>query len=221
MMNGIKWSIALAAVLALGAPQAQASVTVLTFEGLTNLESVDNFYNGGLGGSGSGPGTNYGVSFSSNSLALISDTAGGTGNFDANQLPSPSTALFFLSGGAATMNVAAGFDTGFSFYYAAINYSGSIKVYDGLNATGNVLATLTLPVTPSVPYPRFQPLVPIGVTFAGVAKSVDFGGTQNQVIFDDITLGSDIPGTVPEPSALVLGAIGLAGLVGLGRRRGA
>jgi hypothetical protein len=218
-MNRIKLSFALTALLALGSTQAKASVTVLTFEGLQNLESVNDFYNGGLGGNGSGPGTNYGVTFSSNSLALISDQAGGNGNFDADQLPSPVTGLFFLSGGAATMNVAAGFDTGFSFYYSAINFSGAITVYDGLNGTGNVLATLNLPVTPADPAGRFQPFAPIGVTFAGTARSVDFGGTVNQIVFDNITLGSGTPGTVPEPSTLVLGAIGLAGLVGLSRRR--
>jgi hypothetical protein len=206
-------------MLALGSTQAKAGVTVLTFEGLQNNEAVNEFYNGGLGGNGSGPGANYGISFSSNSLALISKQAGGTGNFDADQLPSPVTALYFLSGGAATMNVAAGFDTGFSFYYSAINFSGEIKVYDGLDGTGNVLATLNLPVTPSPDYPLYQPLVAIGVTFDGVAKSVDFGGTVNQILFDDITLGSGTPGTVPEPSALVLGAVGLVGLVGLSRRR--
>ncbi len=218
MLNPMKWVIALTAVLAIGSTQAMAGVTVLTFEGLKNLESVDNYYNGGLGGDGSGPGSNYGISFSSNSLALISDTVGGTGNFDASALPSPSTGLFFLSGGAATMNVAAGFDTGFSFYYSAINVAGSIKGYDGLNATGNVLATLTLPTTPSIPGGRFQPLVPIGVAFAGTAMSVDFGGSANQIVFDNITLGTDNP-AVPEPSALVLGAIGLVSLVGFNRRR--
>jgi hypothetical protein len=59
---------------------AQSTVT-LTFEGLGNFEPVSQFYNGGTGGNGSGPGTNYGISFSPNSLALIDSDAGGTGNF--------------------------------------------------------------------------------------------------------------------------------------------
>ena len=174
---------------------------VLTFEGLGNQETVDDFYDAGTGGSGSGPGPDFGVVFSSNALALIDADAGGTGNFGGE--PSPSTGLFFLTGPAATMNVAAGFTTGFSFFYSAISNPGSITVYDGLNATGNVLATLALPLTANngAPDPtgQFSPLVPIGVAFTGTALSVDFGGTVNQIVFDDITIGSQTPGSTPTP----------------------
>jgi hypothetical protein len=175
---------------------AEGGTIVLTFEGLGDQEAVNEFYNGGTGGNGSGPGQNYGVEFSDNSLSIIDQDAGGSGNFGGE--PSPSTILFFLSGKAATMNVAAGFTTGFSFYYSAINNPGTIRVYDGLNATGNVLATLDLPTTPAggAPDPTgdFSPLVPIGVTFSGTAHSIDFGGTVNQVGFDNITIGSGTPG---------------------------
>ncbi len=41
------------------------------------------------------------------------------------------------------MNVASGFTTGFSFYYASA-MAGTVTVYDGLNATGNVLATIPI-----------------------------------------------------------------------------
>src|SRR5690242_20191664 len=105
------WAAVVGSLLFL-AGQARAAVVVLDFEGLQNLEAVNNFYNGGTGGNGSGPGTNYGIEFSTNSLAIIDADAGGSGNFGHE--PSPDTILFFLSGGAATMNVAAGFDTGFS-----------------------------------------------------------------------------------------------------------
>ena len=101
-------------LLAAGAMPAFAQSTVtLTFEGLGNFEPVSQFYNGGTGGNGSGPGTNYGISFSPNSLALIDSDAGGSGNFGGE--PSPDTVLFFTSG-TAVMNVPAGFATGFSFY---------------------------------------------------------------------------------------------------------
>ncbi len=171
---------------------------LLDFEGLGNQEAVLEFYNGGNGGNGSGPGTNFGVSFSSNSLAIIDADAGGTGNFGGE--PSPDTILFFLDpgqGGAATMNVPAGFEVGFSFFYSAISNPGIVRVFDGLDGTGNLLASLNLPLTPAngAPDPtgQFSPLVPIGVTFSGVARSVDFGGTVNQVGFDNITLGSGTP----------------------------
>ena len=119
---------------------AHATTTVLTFEGVGNTASVNDFYNGGTDSLGNS-GVNYGINFTAQSLGLIDSDAGGTGNF-ANE-PSASTIVFFLTGGAATMNVAAGFDTGFSFFYSAFQ-DAFVKVYSGLNGTGALLATLNL-----------------------------------------------------------------------------
>lgn len=206
-------------------PAAQAKTShnnvVLDFEGLEDLETVEDFYNGGTGGNGSGPGTNFGISFSSNALAIIDQDAGGTGNFGGE--PSPDTILFFLTGTGAVMNVSGGFQNGFSFFYSAVNNPGQIVVYDGPDATGNVLATLNLPITPSDggdPTGTFSPLEPVGVSFSGTAMSVDFGGTINQIGFDNITLGSATPGGAPavdnEPSEIpFLPAFGLLLMGGL------
>lgn len=173
---------------------ATAQTKVLDFEGLGNFEPINQFYNGGTGGNGSGPGVNYGISFSSNSLAIIDSDAGGGGNFGGE--PSPDTVLFFQTG-TALMNVPAGFTTGFSFYYSAVNSPGIVVIYDGANATGNVLATINLPTTPNngAPDPTgsFSPFVPVGVSFSGTARSVDFGGTVNQIAFDNLTLGRATP----------------------------
>lgn len=203
-------------LLAASAGQSNAAAIVLDFEGVGNVQSVNNFYNGGTDSAGNS-GTNYGIAFTSASLGLIDSDAGGTGNI-ANE-PSGQTVLFFLNGSAAQMNVASGFTNGFSFSYAAFQPS-LVKVYDGLNGTGNVLASLALPATSFAncngdPNGQACAWDSIGVTFAGTAKSVDFGGSANQVAFDNITIGSEIVGggAVPEPAtwAMMIGGFGAAG----------
>lgn len=122
--------------------------------------------------------------------------------------------MFYVTGSAATLNYAPGFDTGFSFYYASLGAS-SVTVYDGLNATGSVLATLTVPATPN-PYYVWSP---IGVSFSGTAKSIDFGGAANFNGFDNITFGSATPtdnSVVPLPASVWTGMALLAAL-GAGR----
>jgi hypothetical protein len=72
----------------------------------------------------------------------------------------------------------------------SFSQSGSVGVFDGLNGTGNQLAFISL--CPNAgPCPgcsgQFCPFSPVGVAFAGVAKSVSFAGVANQIVFDDIT----------------------------------
>lgn len=155
---------------------------IIDFEGLGNQSTILDAY------------AACGVVFSADALALIDSDAGGGGNF-ANE-PSPNTTMYFTSSSQATLNFPAGMTQGFSFHYTAINKSGFIKVYSGENRTGDLLATLDLPVTPSLgqgdPNGTFDNWQKIGVTFNGVAKSIDFGGTANQIGFDNITLGSAV-----------------------------
>ena len=183
-----------------------ASVT-MTFEGLTEWEEVGDYYNGGYGydyNTGlpeSGPGENYGVYFlpEGKIIASIDADAGGEGNFGGE--PSPSTAIWFQQGGA-WMNVPSGFIGSLSFYYSNPNNASRIYIYDGLDKTGNLLATLDLPKTPynGAPDPTggLSPFVPASVSFSGIAKSVDFGEEANSAYIDDIkiTLNSPPP---PEP----------------------
>jgi len=198
------------------ASTAYASVT-MSFQGLGNLEPVDNYYNGGFGGSGSGPGPNYGVVWGSDSLALINSSSGGTGN-TGNEPSGGNTCLIFLSGAGDIMDVAAGFTTGFSFYYSAPYYPGSVTVYSGLDGTGTQLAYLSLATTPAGPpgenYSIWQP---IGVTFSGTAESAIFSGTANYIAFDYVTLGASSP-SVPEPATILLLGSGLVGLAALKKR---
>jgi hypothetical protein len=209
-MDIAKFAAASALALAC-AGAAHANVISLNFVGLQNLEPIDNYYNGGTGGFGSGPGPNYGITFGSSSLAIISVDNGGTGNF--NGAPSD-TVAFFLSGPGDVMDVAGGFTTGFSFYYSAVVYPGSVSVFSGLDGTGTELATINLAVTPSgggICNTSYCPWFPTGVTFAGTAESVVFGGSANFIGFDAITLGSSTPG-VPEPSTWAMMLLGVAGL---------
>ena len=212
-MNIIKNAAVMAASAAAFTGVALADVIVLDFEGLDNLEAVDGFYNGGTSENGNA-GTDYGIEFSADTLAVIDSDAGGTGNF-GNE-PSPDTIMFFLSGEQAIMNVAAGFEDGFSFFYTSLTEDAFVNVYSGLDGTGDILATLMLGPTGSDcsgdPTGQFCNFEAIGATFAGVAMSVAFGGVADQVGFDDITFGSAIPGgEVPVPGAFVLMGTVIAG----------
>jgi len=218
-----KTFLVLALTLVFGAVAAHAGTIVLTFEGLGDEAQVLNYYAGGFDSFGNGPGPNYGITFGSDSLSIISQAAGGSGNFDG--APTMPTVLFFLTGPGDIMNVPAGFTTGFSFYYSAAFNPGSVSVYSGLDGTGSLLAMLALPVTgdgttfgpPCSGLYNFCPWDPIGVAFSGTAMSVNFSGTANQIGFDNVTLGSASP--VPEPGTLVMFGSGVVGLGSLLRRK--
>lgn len=212
---------ALTLVVLLGvAIGAHANVITLTFTGLADQEPIDNYYNGGLGGFGSGPGPNYGIVFSSDSLAIISVLDGGTGNFSNVPPPATDTIAFFLNGVGDLMDVAAGFTTGFSFYYAAAaGIGGSVDVYSGLDGTGTDLAHLDLPPNGSFcGVEAYSCWSEVGVSFPGAAESVVFSGSANYIGFADITLGSSQVNT-PEPGSLLLLGSGVLGLAGVMRRK--
>lgn len=224
--------IALAAVASM-ALSVSAQAQVLDFENIAssypsgNNTLVQGFYNGGTSSAGTS-GTNYGIEFSSNALAICLNTPGvSCSNTSRGGLGNPSSArggLFFLTGSETYMNRNAGFMNGFSFFYSAANTGGSFSVWSGLNGTGDLLASLSLGTTPSTCGSEYSagfcPFVAAGVNFAGVAKSVTFAGAANQIVFDDVTFGNSKPGvSVPEPASAALLAAGMAGLVGVARRR--
>ncbi len=202
-----------------------ADVIVLDFEGAGNNAQLLSFYNGGKDSKGLS-GNDYGIQFSSNALTLRDKDIGGSGNF-ANE-PSPDTVMFFITG-PAILNYASGFDTGFSFFYSA-KYAATVYVYDDLNATGNLLASINVlrQYTDNCsgdPTGTYCNWTPVGASFEGLAKSVRFGGTVQHTGYDNVTFGSATPGGVeqklmfqasaiqlPEPSTWTIFALGLIGL---------
>lgn len=214
-------TIAASALLA-ASSAANADVIVLDFEGVGDGAAINEFYNGGTDSLGNS-GVDYDISFGSNALGIIDADAGGGGNI-ANE-PSPDAVMFFLTG-TAILNYMPGFDTGFSFFYSS-STAAQVFVYDGLNATGNVLATLNLSAQfndncVGDPNGQFCNWTAVGATFAGTALSIDFGGTVNQTAYDDVTFGSAVagenPGEIPEPAGYALLALGL-GLLAKSRKR--
>ena len=215
------WLFAASAALALcAASAAGASTVVLDFAGVANPSNdafVNGYYNGGTSSDGNS-GTNFGVAFSPNALAI--------NNYSGCCEPDSPTKgiLYFLEGASVNINVAAGFDTGFSFFYSSAAVS-NVSVWSGVDGTGTLLGTLSLAGQNNAncgagaiyPYCNWSP---IGVSFAGIAQSINFAGAANFVAFDDITFGSATAGGgVPEPAAwaLMIAGMGLAG--GALRRR--
>lgn len=227
--------IAMGLAIAGLAGTASAKAFVLDFEGASDWSRLLDFYNGGTDTGGrSGP--NHGIRFGHNALTAVDRDAGGNGNF-ANE-PSASTVLVFLDG-SAVLNYSPGFVEGFSFFYTSRDFA-RVSVYSGVDLTGELLGNLWLRPQntangcqgdprggPDDPLGQFCNWDPVGVSFDGVARSIDFSGTVNQVAFDNITFGAAlpillppvVPVPVPEPTTLSLCLVGLAAGAMVARKR--
>ena len=220
--------LAATTVVALSAASAaQAATITLDFEGInaeypsSDFAFIQGYYDGGTSSAGTS-GSNFGVSFSSNALAICLNTVGVTcSNVSRGGLGDPNSqlgALFFVEGDAAFINLAAGFTGGLSFFYSAVQQPGSVSVFDGPDGEGNALATLALPTTSSdcSGLGDFCPFEFAEVNFTGTAQSVAFAGAADQIIFDDVTFIGVIP--LPAELPLLLGGLAMLGLL---RRRAA
>ncbi|MCT7979366.1 Calx-beta domain-containing protein [Laspinema olomoucense] len=157
---------------------------LLNFEGVGNLDPVSGFYG------------DRGISFSPNALGIMStdalDALGLPGEFGGNFAPPPSgtTALTYGENSAIVMNVEGGFDNQLSFFYASPFARHSVTLYDGLGASGNILASIPLSTTAAGSLPHvYEEFEQVTLPFAGVARSVSFGSVPNKLILDDILLG--------------------------------
>jgi hypothetical protein len=116
------------AVAALAPPAAAVPIVSLTFDELQPGEDVLSFYAGGFGSLASGPGPNYGVTFSP---GVISESLGNV---------SPNEASFQQG---AILDLATPFTGLFSFYH--MGDAGSVHFFSGPNGTGSLVSTLAVP----------------------------------------------------------------------------
>ena len=187
--------------IALAAVQLNAqSKGTLGFNGLKNLEFIQNYYNGGTGSLGSGPGPDYGLTFTSNAQAIISAAKGGSGNFINN--PGGGPVMFFQTGKSVTVSWANGLPIAVLFYYSALK-SGTATVYDGQNGTGNVLAGIALsPNDSGCTGYLLCVWSAVGVPLSTAAGSIVFGGTSDYIAIGSIKFGSKLATTTTVTSSL-------------------
>jgi hypothetical protein len=164
---------------------------IATFGGLKNLEFTNNYYNGGTGSMGSGPGKNLQLTFTSNAQVLVSAAKGGSGNFINN--PGGYPVMFFATGNAVVINTAGGVSTGTWFTYSALQ-PGTVTIYDGANGTGNILGSATLtPNNSGCTGYKMCVWSPVGFPLTATVGSIRFGGTANMLAIGAIHLGAKIP----------------------------
>ena len=158
---------------------APISGALLSFDGLQNGEQVLTFYAGGLGGNGSGPGPDYGISFTDGLAADPTEIAFG-----------PSAVMTAPS---VTMNLDSPSSQILSFYFVG---NGTVSFYSGPNASGNLLQSSALV------YPPFFPFGAQPGPFESVVLTSS-GGLR----VDSISLGSS--SVIPEPSMAILAFAGM------------
>jgi hypothetical protein len=178
-------------LLLLVAPLCAQTKGIATFGGLKNLEFVNDFYNGGQGSMGSGPGKDLQLQFAPNAQVIVSAAKGGSGNFINN--PGGYPVMFFQTGKDIVMTATAGVSVGLWFSYSALQ-AGTATVYDGPNGAGNILASITLsPNNSGCNTYKMCVWSPVGVPLTTPAGSIRFSGVANFLAIGAIHLGVKLP----------------------------
>lgn len=186
-------SLAAAVASILAASSASAALVTANFDGVASYDAVGSAY------------AASGLVFDGEAIAIDGTDATLATPFTAHS----GTNAMFSPFNPTVLNVTPGFVGELSLWYSSVTGSTSVTVYDGLNATGNVLATLSLAAN-STAYELFSQATQ---SFDGVAYSISFGGNDGQIAYDDVTVNA-----VPLPAAALLFPMGAAAL-GISARR--
>ena len=150
---------------------------LLTFEGLANAAAIGNWYNGGGG-------TNYGVSFTANAIALQAPP----GLFE-NQPAPGNTVMTWISGANTTANLTVGFSTQISFHYSGTS-ALTVDLYDGgggnIGTSGALAGVGGGGCTPGITLCNWNTCI---IPFAGVCMEIIFRGAAGLIIVDNVMLG--------------------------------
>lgn len=210
MLRTLRSCCTLALAVLVTTPALANTALSFTFSGLGNNEQPLGYYMGGYGSLGSGPGPNYGITFSPNSSVI---TAAHGNLLTAN--------------GTIVMDIGPEFANSLKFGYVAAAPE-VVDVWSGYDGTGYLLATRTL-----TPNSWCQTLncgwAHAAEGFSGAAASVTFSGGNSLFGLGAVKLGTPIwtkPAApagamamtrmavvTPEPSAFALAVTGFAGLL--------
>jgi hypothetical protein len=178
-------------LLAVAVPAAAQTKGTVTFGGLKNLEFVNDYYNGGQGSLGSGPGKNFHLQFTGNAQAIVQAAKSGSGNFINN--PNSYPVMFFQTGNSVVATASDGVHVALWFYYSAIQ-PGTATVYDGPNGTGNILSSITLtPNDSGCTVYKLCVWTAVGVPLSTPAGSIRFSDNANYLAIGTLHVGQALP----------------------------